>query len=137
MDLFSELLKLKAKTGVFEYHSGCKEIELVNIIFANDLFIQCGAKEGFMRLIKEVLKEFGDLSGLKPILTKSSCYCACITDSEEIRLSGILGIPTVQTCRNNMPQRLNDKADRVQWFGDERHKTANVKISHKMCGGRK
>ncbi|GAA0157535.1 hypothetical protein LIER_14785 [Lithospermum erythrorhizon] len=74
MDCFSELLKSCIAKGRFEYHPKCKNINLIS--FTNDLFILCGDTEDSMRMIKEVLEVFGDNSGLKPNLSKSSCYFA-------------------------------------------------------------
>ncbi|GAA0185189.1 hypothetical protein LIER_32477 [Lithospermum erythrorhizon] len=76
MDYFSELLKSKITNESFDFHPGCKEIVLVNISFDDDLFIMCGPSTRFMKLIKEVLEEFGEYLGLKPNLAKSSCYFA-------------------------------------------------------------
>ncbi|GAA0162036.1 hypothetical protein LIER_18223 [Lithospermum erythrorhizon] len=52
------------------------------------------ATEGSMRLIRNVLKEFGELSGLHPNLSKSTSYFAGVEDGVASRLSSILGIPT-------------------------------------------
>ncbi|GAA0159091.1 hypothetical protein LIER_15958 [Lithospermum erythrorhizon] len=76
MDFFSELLKSKIRSDNFEYHRGCKKINLVNMSFADDLFIMCGAKGKSMQLVKSVLEEFGEYSGFKHNLAKSSCYFA-------------------------------------------------------------
>ncbi|GAA0183511.1 hypothetical protein LIER_30908 [Lithospermum erythrorhizon] len=93
MDYFSELLKSKVSAGDFDFHPGCREIGVVNISFADDLFILCIANEKSLKTVKRILGTFGDCSGLKPNLAKSTCYFAGIADEEEVRLSNIMGIP--------------------------------------------
>ncbi|GAA0151807.1 reverse transcriptase [Lithospermum erythrorhizon] len=93
MDSFSELLKSKAAVGDFDFHRGCREIGVVNISFADDLSILCRANEKSLKTVKRMLAMFGDCSGLKPNLAKSTCYFAGIVDKEEVRLSNIVGIP--------------------------------------------
>ncbi|GAA0176403.1 hypothetical protein LIER_29404 [Lithospermum erythrorhizon] len=93
MEYFSELLKQHSNNGKFSYHPRCKDIGLVNISFADELFIMCGAIVGSMQTIKKILGMFSDCSGLKPNLTKSSCYFAGVSANTESRLGSILGIP--------------------------------------------
>ncbi|GAA0164487.1 hypothetical protein LIER_20108 [Lithospermum erythrorhizon] len=93
MDYFSELLKSKVATGDFDFHPRYREIGVVNINFADDLFILCRANEKSLKTVKRVLAMFGDCSDLKPNLAKSTCYFARIVDMEEVRLSNIMGIP--------------------------------------------
>ncbi|GAA0145765.1 hypothetical protein LIER_05885 [Lithospermum erythrorhizon] len=57
--------------------------------------------EGAMRVIRKVLKDFGDISGLHPNLCKSTCYFASIEDQEANRFSGILGIPIAELLVSN------------------------------------
>ncbi|GAA0167599.1 hypothetical protein LIER_40417 [Lithospermum erythrorhizon] len=94
MEYFSELLKHLSSNGEFTYHLGCKDIELVNISFADDLFIMCGATVGSMQAIKKALGMFGDCSGLKPNLTKSSCYFTDVSAETGSILGRILDIPS-------------------------------------------
>ncbi|GAA0156008.1 reverse transcriptase [Lithospermum erythrorhizon] len=92
LSYFFELLKSRVGDGGLEYHLGCKEIGVANMSFA-DLFIMCGASDSSMKIVREVLEEFGKCSGLEPNLAKSSCYFAGGVEEEEARLSNIVGIP--------------------------------------------
>ncbi|GAA0152435.1 hypothetical protein LIER_10919 [Lithospermum erythrorhizon] len=87
------------------YHkkSGTPDVPLslgiINICFADDMFIVCGATIKTMQIVNASLKEFGVMSGLKPNLDKSTVYVAGIGDSEALGISmgnlpvRYLGIP--------------------------------------------
>ncbi|GAA0168981.1 hypothetical protein LIER_40685 [Lithospermum erythrorhizon] len=92
MDYFTELLKKSIGNSGFVYHPMCKEIELVNVNFADDLFILYAANEGSVKIINKVLKLFGNVSDLHPNLSKSTCYFAGVNSEEELRLSSMLGM---------------------------------------------
>ncbi|GAA0172948.1 hypothetical protein LIER_26668 [Lithospermum erythrorhizon] len=93
MDYFSELLKSNAVEGVFTFYPGCKDIGLINISFADDLFVLCGASVDSMKFVKENLRIFGEQPGLKLNLSKSTCYFAGVSENVELMLSNVLGIP--------------------------------------------
>ncbi|GAA0170760.1 hypothetical protein LIER_24952 [Lithospermum erythrorhizon] len=82
MEYFSTLLKSYVKDNRFTYPPGCKDINMVNLSFTDDLFILCGASVNSMNIIPEVLNFFGAQSTLKPNLSKSTCYFAGISDGE-------------------------------------------------------
>ncbi|GAA0174634.1 hypothetical protein LIER_41758 [Lithospermum erythrorhizon] len=90
MECFTKMLQAE---NSFEYHPKCKEIGLVNVSFADDLFVLRAATHSFMKLIKNVLRRFGNVSGLHQNLGKSTSYFARVNDHEAARLSGVLGIP--------------------------------------------
>ncbi|GAA0170138.1 hypothetical protein LIER_24469 [Lithospermum erythrorhizon] len=90
MECFTRMLQAE---GSFEYHPRCREIGLVNVIFAYDLFVLCAATTRSMRLIRRGLEKFRSMYGLHPNLNKSTSYFARVKDHEANRLSDILGIP--------------------------------------------
>ncbi|GAA0184167.1 hypothetical protein LIER_31456 [Lithospermum erythrorhizon] len=77
--------------GHFKSNRGLMKL-VVNVSFADDLFLLSGADEESMRLIKYVLAEFGRMSGLHPNLSKSSSYFAGVSDQQANNLNIILGI---------------------------------------------
>ncbi|GAA0182840.1 hypothetical protein LIER_30439 [Lithospermum erythrorhizon] len=92
MKCFSELLKMYIVQEEFDYHPKCREIDLVNLSFADDLFILYGATEVSLKLIRKTLRMFGDLLGLHLNSSKSSCYFAGVSQTDEQKLCSILGI---------------------------------------------
>ncbi|GAA0156655.1 reverse transcriptase [Lithospermum erythrorhizon] len=93
MDCFTTLLQVQ---GRFEFHPQCEEIGLTKLNFADDLFVLSAATEKSMKLIRRVLKEFGEISRLHSNLTKSTSYFIGMKDQEATRLSGILDIPIAE-----------------------------------------
>ncbi|GAA0175247.1 hypothetical protein LIER_28463 [Lithospermum erythrorhizon] len=81
----------------FEFHPSCKKIGMRNLNFADDLFVLSLATEKSMKLMRRVLKEFGELSGLHPNLAKSASYFAGVKHQEADMLSDILGIPVTES----------------------------------------
>ncbi|GJZ72898.1 hypothetical protein Tco_0637044 [Tanacetum coccineum] len=62
------------QTDEFTYHRYCSKMELVNLCFADDLFLFAYGDVGSASIIKEALDEFKNASGLVPSLPKSTAY---------------------------------------------------------------
>ncbi|GAA0165616.1 hypothetical protein LIER_20971 [Lithospermum erythrorhizon] len=77
----------------FDNNPLCKEIGSMNVSFDDDLFVLNVPTSSSMRLIRNVLKRFGNVSGLHPNLSKSTSYSAGVPDQEVRKHSDILGIP--------------------------------------------
>ncbi|GAA0165578.1 hypothetical protein LIER_40011 [Lithospermum erythrorhizon] len=92
MECFTALLMGRAEGGGFIFHPRCQEIDLVNVSFVNDLFIMCGASDASLRVVKDTLELFGHILGLRPNLSKSTCYFVGVEVVEEVRLGEILGM---------------------------------------------
>nr|GEZ58410.1 hypothetical protein [Tanacetum cinerariifolium] len=61
---------------LFRYHKHCEDLDLINICFADDLFIFIWGDVESARVIMESLDEFKSVSGLVPSLSKStSLFC--------------------------------------------------------------
>nr|GEY53873.1 hypothetical protein [Tanacetum cinerariifolium] len=76
-NFLGKILKCVRKVSLpdsFCYHKHCEELQLINVCFANDLFIfSCGDVDSD-RLIMEELDEFKDTSGLVLSIPKSTVY---------------------------------------------------------------
>ncbi|GKE35981.1 hypothetical protein Tco_1455303 [Tanacetum coccineum] len=62
------------KSGEFTYHRYCSKLELINLCFADDLFLFAYGDVHSASIIKEALDEFKDASRLTPSLPKSTAY---------------------------------------------------------------
>ncbi|XP_071716678.1 uncharacterized protein [Rutidosis leptorrhynchoides] len=65
--------------GNFIYYPQCAKMELTHLCFADDLLMFCKSDKHFVHLLKKALDEFGDYSGLKPSLAKSTTFFGNIT----------------------------------------------------------
>ncbi|GKA61099.1 hypothetical protein Tco_0760506 [Tanacetum coccineum] len=77
--LVMEILKLMLQkrivdSGGFIYHRYCSKLELINLCFADDLFLFAFGDVQSASIIKEALVEFKYASGLTPSLSKSTTY---------------------------------------------------------------
>ncbi|KAJ9536716.1 hypothetical protein OSB04_un000101 [Centaurea solstitialis] len=75
MEAFSAIFMHKVMTDQrFAFHRGCEGLSLTHLCFADDLMVFARGDVGSVVVLKEVLAEFGSISGLKPSLAKSAVY---------------------------------------------------------------
>nr|GEU75322.1 hypothetical protein [Tanacetum cinerariifolium] len=60
--------------GKFKYHYGCKDIQLSNMCFADDLLVLCNRDVESIRVVKKSMDQFSGISGLFPNLGKSTIF---------------------------------------------------------------
>jgi hypothetical protein len=81
MEVLSKILA--ATTGPssgFNYHSNCLKMKLTYLCFADDLLTFSEASQNSIGIIKAVLAEFEELSGLKANPSKSFYFCSEISN---------------------------------------------------------
>ncbi|GAA0168820.1 hypothetical protein LIER_40646 [Lithospermum erythrorhizon] len=64
----------------------------LHVILLDDFLVLCSATTRAVSDVKEVLKVFGEVSGLHPNLNKSTCFFACVEDERMKMLSSMLEI---------------------------------------------
>ncbi|GJW97300.1 hypothetical protein Tco_0179108 [Tanacetum coccineum] len=75
MEILTLILKRRVRlSNSFRFHRHCEEIQLINVCFADDLFIFARGDVESARVIMESLEEFKLTSGLVPSLPKSTAY---------------------------------------------------------------
>ncbi|GJR74108.1 hypothetical protein Tco_0086473 [Tanacetum coccineum] len=75
MEVLTLILKKRVRNSdLFRYHKQCEELEIINVCFADDLFIFARGDVNSARVILESLEEFKLASGLVPSLPKSTAY---------------------------------------------------------------
>ncbi|GJX28155.1 hypothetical protein Tco_0236234 [Tanacetum coccineum] len=82
--------RMVLESGMFTYHRYCSKLELVNLCFANDLFIFSYGDVQSATVIKEALEEFKLVSGLVPSLPKSTAYFCNVLNHIKISILHIL-----------------------------------------------
>nr|GEW39637.1 hypothetical protein [Tanacetum cinerariifolium] len=112
--LTMEILTLMLQRGVrnasaFTYHKYCSKLELINLCFADDLFLFARGAVDSVSVIKNSFFEFKEASGLVPSLSKSTAYFCNVPNFtkiailqtlpfEEVRLLvKYLGVPLVSS----------------------------------------
>lgn len=93
MEAFTAVLSYRANHLAFTFHPKCRAINISHLIFADDLFILCGADTNSFQLIKDVLYDFHNFAGLQPNLQKSSIVFAGVNQQVKNALYTTLAIP--------------------------------------------
>ncbi|GAA0175341.1 hypothetical protein LIER_28531 [Lithospermum erythrorhizon] len=76
-----------------KYHPDCKELSIINIMFADDMFILSTTEKGSLMAFEEGLGKFGEFSGLKPNIKKSNMFVVGVLVNDPKALSELMGIP--------------------------------------------
>nr|GEU40024.1 hypothetical protein [Tanacetum cinerariifolium] len=110
MEVFTLMLHRRVReSSNFTYHRYCSELKLINLCFADDLFLFVHGDVNSSSIIKEALDEFKDASGLNPSMPKSkACFCNVINHiklailhvlpfEEDRLLVKYLGVPFVSS----------------------------------------
>ncbi|GKD89732.1 putative RNA-directed DNA polymerase, eukaryota, reverse transcriptase zinc-binding domain protein, partial [Tanacetum coccineum] len=74
----------------FTYHRYCSQLNIINLCFADDLFLFAHGDENSARVIMDSLEEFKNASGLTPSLPKSTAYFCNVLNYVKIRILSIL-----------------------------------------------
>ncbi|GJU03086.1 RNA-directed DNA polymerase, eukaryota, reverse transcriptase zinc-binding domain protein [Tanacetum coccineum] len=94
--LIMEILNLIVQDKVecsedFQYHFGCKRMKTTQGCFADDLTMFCHGNCKFVSVLKDVIDEFGAISGLLPNYTKSTIIFGSMKDLEKDNI--LEGVP--------------------------------------------
>lgn len=74
MEILSRLLKQSLHNNPFHFHPKCHRIGLTRLIFADDLLLFAKGDEESVLAIAQVLRVYGEMSGLKANPSKTCLY---------------------------------------------------------------
>ncbi|GJW91017.1 putative RNA-directed DNA polymerase, partial [Tanacetum coccineum] len=110
MEVLTLVLRRRVRdSDSFRFHKHCEELQLINVCFADDLFIFARGDVNSARVIRDSLEEFTRVSGLVPSLPKSTTFFCNVANHvkpsilhtmpfSEGKLSVIyLGVPLIPT----------------------------------------
>jgi len=87
MEVLSRLLAdIPQAHPSFGFHPRCQPLLINHLCFADDLLIFAAADLNSLSIIKSVLEEFEDISGLKANPAKSSLFCAGVNNEDKKEL---------------------------------------------------
>ncbi|GKC77883.1 RNA-directed DNA polymerase, eukaryota, reverse transcriptase zinc-binding domain protein [Tanacetum coccineum] len=78
------------KSANFNYHFGCKSLKITHICLADDLMVFCHGDTSSVKVIKDLIEEFGKCSGLLPNFNKSTIFFRSISEDDQYELLLIL-----------------------------------------------
>ncbi|CAA7046646.1 unnamed protein product [Microthlaspi erraticum] len=87
MNVLSLMLNRAAIDGIFNYHPGCKDVQLTHLSFADDLLIFVDGSSQLVAGVFTVLSQFEKMSGLAVNISKTSLFCSGVSDTTLLDLS--------------------------------------------------
>nr|GEU28766.1 hypothetical protein [Tanacetum cinerariifolium] len=91
MEVFMLMLKRRvSETSTFTYHRFFSELDLINLCFADDLFLFAHGDVNSAKVIKDALDDFKDASGLNPSMPKSKAYFCNVINYTKLAILNIL-----------------------------------------------
>ncbi|GKF90858.1 RNA-directed DNA polymerase, eukaryota, reverse transcriptase zinc-binding domain protein, partial [Tanacetum coccineum] len=89
MEVFTLMLRRQVRQEKkFKYRWGCRELQLLNLCFADDLMMFCHGDLIYASVMRRAMDEFCLSSGLRPSMTKSTIYFGNVSNEvkEEIKI---------------------------------------------------
>ncbi|GJX62833.1 hypothetical protein Tco_0295733 [Tanacetum coccineum] len=74
----------------FRYHKQCEELQIINVCFANDLFLFARGDVDSAKVIMDSLNEFKQVSGLVPSIPKSMAFFCNVLNHVKIAILNIM-----------------------------------------------
>ncbi|GJW60133.1 putative RNA-directed DNA polymerase [Tanacetum coccineum] len=91
MEVFTLILHRRVQEASnFTYHRFCSELDLINLCFADDLFLFVHGDVNSAKVIKEALDDFKDASGLNPSMPKSKAYFCNVINYTKLAILNVL-----------------------------------------------
>ncbi|KAJ0725657.1 putative RNA-directed DNA polymerase [Helianthus annuus] len=132
------LQKQVSLSSKFRFHSKCEAQRIINICFADDLFLFARGDHGSAKVILEASNGFKNMSGLVPSMSKSTVFFANVPNSVKHQIRSImpfeegqlpvryLGVPLISSRLSykdcirlveNMERRITDWKSKCLSFG--------------------
>ena len=130
MEVLTLILRRRVRDSeLFTFHHKCSQLNIINLCFADDLFLFAHGDAHSAGVIMDSLEEFKDVSGLSPSLPKSTAYFCNVLNHIKVAILQILpfvegnlpvkylGVPLVTTrlifrdCKElveKLANRIND-----------------------------
>ncbi|GJS63484.1 hypothetical protein Tco_0678048 [Tanacetum coccineum] len=91
IEVLTLMLHRRARVlGSFTYHRHCSKLNLINLCFADDLFLFAHGEVDSARVIMNMLVEFKEASGLTPSLPKITAYFCNVLNHTKLNILNIL-----------------------------------------------
>nr|GEU37737.1 hypothetical protein [Tanacetum cinerariifolium] len=91
MEVFTLMIKRRVReASTFTYHRFCSELDLINLCFADDLFLFAHGDVNSAKVIKDALDDFKDASGLNLSMPKSKAYFCNVINYTKLAIVNVL-----------------------------------------------
>ncbi|GJV85890.1 putative RNA-directed DNA polymerase [Tanacetum coccineum] len=87
MEVLTLILQRRVRlSDSFRYHKQCEDLNIINVCFADDLFLFARGDVDSAKVIMESLDEFKEVSGLIPSIPKSTAYFCNVLNHVKISI---------------------------------------------------
>ncbi|GJT98864.1 RNA-directed DNA polymerase, eukaryota, reverse transcriptase zinc-binding domain protein [Tanacetum coccineum] len=91
MEVLTLMLRRRVRNSdTFTYHPNCSHLNIINLCFADDLFLFAHGDVNSARVIMEALDEFKNTLGLVPSLPKSTAYFSNVLNYIKLDILNVL-----------------------------------------------
>nr|GEV62489.1 hypothetical protein [Tanacetum cinerariifolium] len=91
MEILTLILQRRVRMSeTYRYHNHCEELQIINVFFADDLFIFARGDVDSARVIIDSLDEFKLVSGLVPSIPKSTTFFCNVLNHVKISILNIM-----------------------------------------------
>ncbi|GJU58418.1 hypothetical protein Tco_1236184, partial [Tanacetum coccineum] len=91
MEVLTLILKRRVQdSNVFRYHKHCEELKIINVFFADELFIFARGDVELAQVIMDSLEEFKRVSGLVPSIPKSTAFFCNVLNHVKLEILNIM-----------------------------------------------
>ncbi|GJT31879.1 putative reverse transcriptase domain, reverse transcriptase zinc-binding domain protein [Tanacetum coccineum] len=91
MEILTLILKRRVRlSDTFRYHKHCEELGIINVCFADDLFIFAHGDVNSAKVIIDSLDEFKRVSGLIPSISKSTAFFCNVLNQIKLAILNIM-----------------------------------------------
>ncbi|GKE46922.1 putative reverse transcriptase domain, reverse transcriptase zinc-binding domain protein [Tanacetum coccineum] len=145
MEILTLILQRRMRlSDSFRYHKHCEELQLINMCFADDLFLFARGDVESAKVIMESLDECKQVSGLVPSIPKSTTYFCNVLNHVKISILNImpfsegellviyLGVPLISSRLLNKDCKILVEKAR-NWIGDWKNKSLSFVGRLQLC----
>ncbi|GJU66584.1 protein LAZ1, partial [Tanacetum coccineum] len=91
MEVLTLMLQRRVRlSDSFRYHKHCEELGLINVCFANDLFLFARGDVASAMVIMDALNEFKQASGLVPSILKSTVFFCNVVNHVKLSILNVM-----------------------------------------------
>ncbi|XP_074288270.1 uncharacterized protein LOC141613436 [Silene latifolia] len=100
MEYLTRTIKYAAAKNEFKYHPMCKQVQLANLMFADDVLLFCNGDAKSIMLLLQSYSTFSKATGLKIRAAKSNAYFIGVPDQLKQDILSVSGF--VEDCKNKI-----------------------------------
>nr|GEV67078.1 hypothetical protein [Tanacetum cinerariifolium] len=145
MEILTLMLQRRVRNSdSFRFHKQCEELNIINLCFADDLFLFSRGDLDSVKVIMESLDEFKLVSGLVPSIPKSTVYFCNVASHVKLAILNImpfaegilpvqyLGVPLISSRLLNQDCKILVEKARNQ-IGDWKNKSLSFAGRLQLC----